>query len=243
MLLHGLYCCKEFWENYLPLLPENCHAIVPDLPGHGDSDECIGHSVPQYVATMGESLDTLGVERASLVGHSMGGAIALAFALAYRERVERLLLVMTPFTERGISPVLRALLSPVLNVGAHALNRWYFRLQCCRERKHRVWSRLLLPSRRTIVKSARGLKAFKNTKGFDGAAELAMPILCLHSPGDPTLGYQQRAAAHTMLPQARHEVILRASHAWPMHHGQDFARFANPFLSSNSEGCAKRAEP
>jgi pimeloyl-ACP methyl ester carboxylesterase len=232
LLLHGLFCCKEFWDNYLPLLPSDCYAIVPDLLGHGDSDEGRGHSVADHVAALRELLDALNVERVTLAGHSMGGALALAFALAHPERVERLLLAMAPFTERGIILPLRALQTPLLNVLVFTLNRWatlvYLRRMDGNARV--VGERMLLPSRRTIVECVRGLKAFKRNGALRQASALTMPTLCLHSPRDGTLGSRQIAVARALLPQAQHVIVPDVGHTFPLSDAERFAQIANLFL-------------
>lgn len=230
-LLHGLYCCKEFWEGYLPFLPSGFKAVVPDLLGHGDSEEGFSHSVWEHATALRELLDSLKVDRATLVGHSMGGILALAYALAHPDRVERLVLVMAPFTERGITFTLRGLLTPVLNRGAHTMNRLYFRSQVHASKGKGIWSRLLIPSRRAVVECAKGLRDFRRGGGLSHAADLSMPMLCLHSPGDPTLGRHQAEAGRAVLPQARHEVVQGIGHAWPIQDEDRFAGMINPFLS------------
>lgn len=203
-LLHGLYCCKEFWDGYLPLLPPECRAIVPDLLGHGDSDEGRRHGTTEHVDALRELLDRLGVERTSLIGHSMG----------------------------GVALTMRALQMPLLNVGAHALNRWY----CKRQARDGdvVWARMLLPSRRTIVESVRGLKTFERNGAMRHSAQLSMPMLCLHGSRDAMLGRHQVSAAQKRLPQARHVVVPDSHHGWPISDEARFAQIANPFLKAVS---------
>lgn len=68
--------------------------IVPDLFGHGESDKPAGdYSLGAHAATMRDLLDRLGVERVTLVGHSLGGGIAMEFYYLFPERVERMVLV------------------------------------------------------------------------------------------------------------------------------------------------------
>lgn len=228
VLLHGLYCCKEFWDGYLPLLPPDYRAVVPDLLGHGDSPEGITYSMDEHIRGIQALLDELRMERTALIGHSMGGALALAFALSAPDRVEKLVLCMTPFTERGVTFVLRWLGYPVFHTIAHSLNHLYFRQQF--RSSGGIWDQLLLPSRRTITQCVHGLKAFGKGDRLRAVSELSMPIFCFHTPGDPTLGYHQVAAAKMLLPQACHLVIPGASHAWPAGGEEQFADFVNPFL-------------
>lgn len=245
VLLHGLYCCKEFWDGYLPLLPPDYRAVVPDLLGHGDSPRGSAHNVSEHVASVQALIASLEIQRTVLVGHSMGGILALAYALEYPEEVDRLVLVMTPFTERGIAFVLRWLVTPGLNVVAHAMNWGYFKSQTKSGNGEGIWPRLLMPSRKTIVQCAQGLKAFEQDGGLRRGSELSTPILCLHSDGEPTLGRYQVEAARRVLPQAQHFVIPNASHPWPVGCEEQFVEIVNPFLSSRSisdSSCHSRNE-
>ena len=68
--------------------------ILPDLFGHGESAKPFGdYSLSAHAAAMRDLLDHLGIERVTLVGHSLGGGIAMQFFYLFPERVERLVLV------------------------------------------------------------------------------------------------------------------------------------------------------
>jgi len=82
------------WHAQLPAARRRYRVIAPDLPGFGASPAIADdHSIAVQVACLRDLLDGLGHARVRLVGHSMGGWISLAFAAAYPERVERLMLV------------------------------------------------------------------------------------------------------------------------------------------------------
>ncbi len=99
VLLHGGNSVAAAWEPLLDLLQEDFRLYAPDRPGCGLTDRLDYHGVPireHAVAFVASVLDELGLQRASLVGNSMGGYWALLFALAHPERVERLGLVGEP---------------------------------------------------------------------------------------------------------------------------------------------------
>jgi pimeloyl-ACP methyl ester carboxylesterase len=97
ILLHGLAGSGRWWSRNVPALSQSFRVIAIDLPGFGTSPR--GHRlelegiVDQLVGTM----DGLGIERASLIGHSMGGLIAGGLAAERPTRVDRLILVNAAF--------------------------------------------------------------------------------------------------------------------------------------------------
>lgn len=94
VLLHGYLESLLVWEEFVPLLYKQLRVITLDLPGHGIS-EVKGelHSMEYLADVVKGALDALGIARCTLVGHSMGGYIALAFCERYPERLEGLVLL------------------------------------------------------------------------------------------------------------------------------------------------------
>jgi pimeloyl-ACP methyl ester carboxylesterase len=94
ILLHGYSDSWFSWSRVLPLIPARYRVIAPDLRGHGDSEQPTGgYAMRDLASDVLALMDTLGIERASLVGHSMGSFVAQQVALAAPGRVERLMLV------------------------------------------------------------------------------------------------------------------------------------------------------
>ena len=94
ILLHGLGGSSDSWTFNLGPLAEQFHVVVPDQIGFGKSDKpVINYRVRTYVDFLDEFCRQLKIERATLVGHSMGGWIAAAFTIAFPEKIERLVMV------------------------------------------------------------------------------------------------------------------------------------------------------
>lgn len=97
LLIHGFLVSHKEWLPLLPLLSPRFRCIVPDLPGSGASEKRSPDSFPYtreaFVDTLATLLSELGVERAHVCGHSMGGGIALALAADHPSRVERLTVI------------------------------------------------------------------------------------------------------------------------------------------------------
>jgi 3-oxoadipate enol-lactonase len=96
VLMHGYPLDHTIWQAVIPTLAELAWVIVPDLRGHGRSDAPEGiYTMRQVADDIAGLLDTLKIARAVVVGHSMGGYVALAFAQAYPQRLKGLGLVAT----------------------------------------------------------------------------------------------------------------------------------------------------
>lgn len=105
VLLHGILVSHYVWRHVIPGLAADHDVIAIDLPGFGESDRPSAsdfrYTPTGYLETVIGVLDALGIERATLAGHSMGGGIALYTAARQPDRVERLVVVdplIYPFT-------------------------------------------------------------------------------------------------------------------------------------------------
>lgn len=118
VLVHGIGDSSATWAELIPDLARTHTVIAPDLLGHGESDKPrADYSVAAYANGVRDLLTTLGVESATLVGHSLGGGVAMQFAYQFPERTERLVLVSAGGVGREVNPVLRLVSLP----GAHLL--------------------------------------------------------------------------------------------------------------------------
>jgi pimeloyl-ACP methyl ester carboxylesterase len=116
LLIHGIGDSSDTWTELIPELARHHTVIAPDLLGHGSSDKPRGdYSVPAYANGMRDLLGVLGIDRVTLVGHSLGGGVAMQFAYQFPHRTERLALVSPGGVGRGVTPALRLASLP----GAH----------------------------------------------------------------------------------------------------------------------------
>lgn len=94
VLLHGFPLDHHLWDDVAPLLADRFDVITPDLRGFGESTTVdSAYDMDDYASDIAGLLDQLGIEQAAIVGHSMGGYIALAFARLYPHRMRGLGLV------------------------------------------------------------------------------------------------------------------------------------------------------
>ncbi|MBW1907320.1 MAG: alpha/beta fold hydrolase [Deltaproteobacteria bacterium] len=113
LLIHGMAGSASTWKQVMPALSERFTVLAPDLLGHGDSDKSKGdYSLGAMASTLRDLIVALGYKRATVVGQSYGGGIALQFAYQYPERCERLVLVNAGGLGSEVNPVLRLLTMP-----------------------------------------------------------------------------------------------------------------------------------
>src|SRR3712207_2607861 len=108
VLIHGMLNSSRHWESVALALADRYTVIAPDLLGHGDSATPRGdYSLGAHAASIRDLLSAIGVDRASIVGHSLGGGVAMQFFWQAPHRVERLALVSSGGLGREGSPLLQ----------------------------------------------------------------------------------------------------------------------------------------
>jgi pimeloyl-ACP methyl ester carboxylesterase len=125
VLIHGITGSSATWEDVIEPLAEHYTVVAPDLLGHGESAKPRGdYSLGAYASGVRDLLGALGHDRATIVGHSLGGGVAMQMAYQFPERCERLVLVSSGGLGREVNAVLRAATLPgselVLPLLAHS---------------------------------------------------------------------------------------------------------------------------
>jgi pimeloyl-ACP methyl ester carboxylesterase len=113
LLVHGITGSSQHWAPTIDLLSSDFTVIAPDLLGHGESAKPRGdYSLGAYASGLRDLLALLGHDRATVVGHSLGGGVAMQFAYQFPERCERLVLVNSGGLGREVHLLLRAAALP-----------------------------------------------------------------------------------------------------------------------------------
>ncbi len=114
VLIHGMLNSSSHWEAVASRLTDTYTVIAPDLIGHGDSAAPRGdYSLGAHAASIRDLLAAIGIDRATIVGHSLGGGVAMQFFYQFPQRVERLALISSGGLGRDVSPMLRTAALPV----------------------------------------------------------------------------------------------------------------------------------
>jgi pimeloyl-ACP methyl ester carboxylesterase len=113
VLIHGMLNSSSHWHEVARKLVEHHTVVAPDLIGHGDSAAPRGdYSLGAHAASIRDLLAAIGIDRATIVGHSLGGGVAMQFFYQFPQRVERLALVSSGGLGREVGPLLRTAALP-----------------------------------------------------------------------------------------------------------------------------------
>src|SRR3954469_5061126 len=113
LLIHGMAGSSETWRAMIPQLAKKYRGGAPALLGHGQSDKPRGdYSLGAFAVWLRDLLDELGIPKVTLVGHSLGGGVAMQFAHQHRDYCERLVLVSSGGLGTDVGRLLRILSLP-----------------------------------------------------------------------------------------------------------------------------------
>ncbi|NGP08505.1 alpha/beta hydrolase [Rhodococcus sp. 14C212] len=116
LLIHGIGDNSSTWQEVIPHLARKYTVIAPDLLGHGRSDKPrADYSVAAYANGVRDLLSVLDIEHVTVVGHSLGGGVAMQFAYQFPQMVDRLILVSAGGVTKDVHPALRLLSMPGLS--------------------------------------------------------------------------------------------------------------------------------
>jgi pimeloyl-ACP methyl ester carboxylesterase len=117
VLIHCFSCGIDWWDAVMPRLDRSHRVIAVDLLGHDGSEKpTSGYTIPNQADLVAEALARLGVSHAEVVGHSLGGAVAVGLAERSPQLVERVVIVDTPPThqEASLGLIANAAFAPVI---------------------------------------------------------------------------------------------------------------------------------
>jgi pimeloyl-ACP methyl ester carboxylesterase len=232
LLIHGMAGNRENWREVVEPLARHHTVIAPDLPGHGASAPGGGdYSIGALAAGLRDLLLALGHERATIVGHSLGGGIAMQLGYQFPEMVERLVLVSSGGLGPEVSPVLRAAALPGADlfiaatagiggragvVVARGLAAIGLRPNADIAEVARGYASLTDPERRAAFLGT--LHAVVGTRGqrVDASDRLylaeAMPLLIVWGARDSIIPAHHGEDAHRAIPDSRLEVFEDVGH-------------------------------
>jgi pimeloyl-ACP methyl ester carboxylesterase len=222
LLIHGVAGSLETWRSVIDPLARDATVLAVDLPGHGTSSPGGGdYSLGSLAAGLRDVMTALGHDRATLVGHSLGGGIAMQFSYQFPEMTERLVLVSSGGLGLEVNPALRAASLPgaslFLSVTAEATRRGSGLARRVLRATHspsspgldelvRSYASLADADRRSAflatVRSVVGLNG--QTVRADDRLYLAkdLPVLLIWGAEDPIIPVEHARAAHKLLPDS-----------------------------------------
>jgi len=249
VLLHGLGASSADWEYQVPELSRHFQVVVPDFRGHGASDRTGDYGVERFADDTWRLLDRLKVRAPVLVGHSMGGAVAMQMALGRPGAVSALVLTNTLPSFRTDTLAKRAMLWARLLLMGLLGPRRMSEVMTRRLYPHPDQARLRAKVARRNARNDRNVylatvRALTRWSVRARLGELRMPVLVLASEHD-YFGREEVAPFVAALPDARLRQFPGARHGLPLERPQAFNRavldFLKPALAAGPRGASAPA--
>ena len=253
LLIHGITGCAKQWDGVVPLLADRYTVIAPDLLGHGESAKPKGdYSLGAYAAGIRDLLVALGHRRATVVGHSLGGGIAMQFAYEYPPFAERLVLVSSGGLGREVSALLRAATLPgseivlpliaserVLNLGAAfgaVLGRFGLTAGTDLAEMARGYASLgdagarqaFIHTLRSVIEPT-GQRVSATDRLY---LTQILPSMVLWGERDPLIPSKHARSAHAAMPGSRMEIFEESGHFPQLHEPVRFAHELIDFIET-----------
>ena len=262
LLIHGMAGTCANWESVIEPLAIDHTVIAPDFPGHGASAPGGGdYSLGGLASALRDLMLSLGHERATLVGHSLGGGVAMQFTYQFPEMVERLVLVSSGGLGPDVSPILRAAALPgaelfitatggVGRTLGSAIGRGIgaigFRPNADLAEITRGYATLSDPERRKAFLAT--LRSVVDTEGQRIAAldrlylAETLPLLIIWGENDPIIPVEHAREAHAALPSSRLEIFEDTGHVPMLERPGHFIAALERFLAETDPADFNRQE-
>jgi pimeloyl-ACP methyl ester carboxylesterase len=232
LLIHGMAGSSETWRAVLPQLAKKYRVIAPDLLGHGQSAKPRGdYSLGAFAASLRDLLDELGVAQATIVGHSLGGGVAMQFFYQHPDYCRRLVLIASGGLGTDVGLILRVLSAPgaefvlpiiaprpVLDVG-NKVRSWLSAAGIRSPRGAEIWnSYSSLSDRQTRHSFLRTLRSVVDYRGQAVSAisrlQLAadLPVMAIWGDNDSIIPVDHGYAAQDARQGSRLEVLGGIGH-------------------------------
>jgi len=252
LLIHGIAGSSTAWRDVVPALAQQYTVIAPDLIGHGQSAKPVGdYSLGAYASGMRDLLRVLGVPRATVVGQSFGGGVALQLAYQHPELCERLVLVDSGGLGREVSWLLRFMTLPgseylmpvlfpsIVRERGNEISRVLYKYGIATARLGEMWrsyaSLTESTNRQSFIRTIRSVidPGGQTVSAMDRlylAEEI--PTLIIWGDCDTIIPVSHAYAAHEAIPGSRLEIIEGSGHFPHVEAPDRFLRVLLDFLGT-----------
>jgi pimeloyl-ACP methyl ester carboxylesterase len=263
VLIHGMVNSSRHWDQVALRLSEDYTVIAPDLIGHGDSATPRGdYSLGAHAASIRDLLTVIGIEHATIVGHSLGGGVAMQFFYQFPQRTERLVLISSGGLGHEVGPLLRTAALPgasaLLTLAAHRwllgamweTGRYLKRHGSGKGAALQAVARALRPLQDSNDRHAflQTLRAVIDVRGQRvGARDRLyllqdMPTLLVWGERDRTIPAAHGLQTHRAVPHSRWETLPRAAHFPHLEDPAGLAAVLRDFLATTEPAHLKDAD-
>lgn len=253
VLIHGIASSFNTWNAVLPELGKSHLAVAPDLLGHGRSSKPRGdYSLGAFATGIRDFMEALEIPSATIVGHSMGGGIAMQFAYQFPKRVRRMVLV----SSGGLGPEVTTLLKAATLPGSElfiqaATSDRIENVGRSVGKKLREWGFRATPGMASVGSHFMGLKEREARKAFVTTARSVMdwrgqrvdardrlylaanfPTMIVWGRRDRFIPVDHGVDAHELIPGSRLEVFDESGHFPHEHEAERFTKLLLDFIDT-----------
>ena len=256
LLIHGMAGSSGTWREMIPRLESSYHILAPDLPGHGESSlDFDDYSLGAMASALRDLLVVKGVRRCTVIGHSLGGGVALQFVYQYPDFCERIALIGSGGLGKEVNWILRLLAVPGAEllltgaaapflVSAGASPRGFLTGKGVRavslEEPWAAYESLGKPGhRRTFFKTPRALAANKGPAvSANNRLHLAgqLPFQLIWGDRDPIIPVSHGHATHDAIPGSRLAIVEGTGHYPHVEDPAAVERIITEFMESTEPG-------
>ena len=257
VLIHGMLNSSSHWRSVALNLANDFTVIAPDLIGHGDSAAPRGdYSLGAHAASIRDLLAATGIDRATLVGHSLGGGVAMQFFYQFPQRVERLVLISSGGRGREVSPLLRSATLPGMSALLSLILRRPMLEALWRaggllsQRKARAGvyvqatARALRPLETAGAREAflQTLRAVIDTRGQRVSATdrlyllESLPTMIVWGERDHTIPLRHGRSAHEAIPHSHFKTLADAAHFPHLEDPDGLSELLREFVQNTEPG-------
>jgi len=226
VLVHGAGGSRLDWAPELRRLPD-ARVIALDLPGHGKSTAPGRNTLDAYARDVAALLDALALDRAVIVGHSMGGGVAQLLALDWPERIAGLVLLGTG-SKLPVDPTLPDRIVTEPDTTLDWLIEWSWHPSASADMKAQGRTAFASTPRDVLRSDYLACKAFDTR---DRLAQIAAPTLVIGAEDDCMVPLKFSRTLAERIPDTRLVVIERAGHMFPLEQPKQVAQAITSWLA------------
>lgn len=255
LLIHGMAGSSDTWRAVIPQLAKKYRVVAPDLLGHGQSDKPRGdYSLGAFAVWLRDLLDELGITRATIVGQSLGGGVAMQFVYQHPDYCQRLVLISSGGLGPDVGWTLRLLSAPgaelilpviaptpVLRVG-NKLRSWFASAGIQSPRGGEMWSAYSSladsPTRQAFLRTLRSVVDYRG-QAVSALNRLhltsQLPTMAIWGDADQIIPVSHAYAAQAARPASRLEVLAGVGHFPQVERPTEVADLIDDFIITTSE--------
>ncbi|HTY29421.1 MAG TPA: alpha/beta fold hydrolase [Mycobacterium sp.] len=253
LLLHGMAGSSQTWRSIIRPLSRTYRVVAPDLLGHGNSAKPRSdYSLGAFAVSLRDLLDELGIAQATIVGHSLGGGVAMQFVYQHPDYCQRLILLNSGGLGPDVGWTLRLLSAPgaelimpiiaptpVLSVG-EKVRSWFAKMGIESPRGAEIWNAYSsfadAETRQAFLRTLRSVVDYRGqaVSALNRLHVTEMPTMAIWGDQDAIIPVDHAYTVHKTRPDVRLEVLAGVGHFPQVERPTEVADLIDDFITSTA---------